>query len=103
MTRKEYDIKDCEVKSIVWETGRQKDILAILDKMLENDREHPEWNVFENDSFYIEYADGTVYEKGKCIESGTYGKKGIKRIIYTNSEDVQVYGTYQVNEYGVVS
>ena len=36
MTKKLYDIKDFEEKSIVYETRRQKDILDILDEMLEN-------------------------------------------------------------------
>ena len=42
----------------------------------------------------------------KCSDGLTYGiyeKKGIVRIIYVNANDTQVYGRYEVNEYGNVS
>lgn len=103
MTKKLYDIKDFEEKSIVYETKRQKDILDILDEMIEN-AEIYEWAyMFEDDSFYIEYKDGKTYEANECGEYGTYKKKGIERIIYVNENDTQVYGKYKVNEYGNVS
>ena len=103
MTKRVYDIKDMEEKSIVYETKRQKDILDILDEMLENAKTFGWAYTFEDDSFYIEYADGTTYEAHECGEYGIYRKKGITRIIYVNANDTQVYGNYKVNEYGNVS
>lgn len=103
MKKKLYDIKDFDEKSIVWETKRQKDILSILDEMLENAQDFGWFYTFADDSFYIEYTDGATYEAGSCGEYGNYRKKGISRIIYTNSYDTQVYGAYDVNEYGIVS
>ncbi len=103
MTKKLYEIKDFEEKSIVWETKRQKDLLDILDEMLEN-AEIFGWSyTFEDDSFYIEYTDGKTYEVHECGEYGIYKKKGIKKIVYANANDTQVYGDYEVNEYGNVS
>ena len=80
MKRVEYDInvKGIEFKSLVIETNRQKDILDILDEMLENAETFGWSYVFEDDSFYIEYTDGTTYEALQ-------------------------YGEYEVNEYGNVA
>lgn len=103
MTKKLYDIKDFEEKSIVYKTKRQKDILDILHEMIENAEIYGWDYTFEDDSFYIEYADGKTYEANECGEYGTYKKKGIARIIYINENDTQVYGQYEVNEYGNVS
>ncbi len=103
MTKKLYDIKDFDEKAVVWETRRQKDILDILDELLENAEIFGWGYIFEDDSFYIEYADGTTYEANFLGADGAYKKKGITRIIYTNANDTQVYGDYEVNEYGNVS
>lgn len=98
-----YNVKDFDGKSIVLETIRKKDILSTLDEMIEN-AEHFGWaHIFEDDSFYIEYTDGKTYEAGPCGEYGVYKKKGISRIIYVNPYDTQVFGQYEVNEYGNVS
>lgn len=103
MNKKVYDIKDFDEKSIVYETKRQKDILDVLDEMIENAEQFGWAYTFEDDSFYIEYTDGKAYEANECGEYGVYKKKGIARIIYTNAYDTQVYGKYEVNEYGNVS
>lgn len=104
MKKVEYKINEegFEFTSIVYETKRQKDILDILDEMLEN-AEYFGWAyIFEDSSFSIEYADGTTYNATECIEEGVYKKRNIKRIIYVNANDTQVYGEYGVNEYGNV-
>ena len=103
ITTREYDIKDFEMKSVVWETSKQKDILVCLDEMLENAEQFGWPYIFEDDSFYIEYADGTTYEANECGEYGIYKKRNIKRIIWVNAMDTGVYGEYEVNEYGNVS
>lgn len=59
---KEYDICDCDIKSTVLITKRQKDILSSLDEMLNLAEIYPWEQIFEDDSFYIEYFDGTHYE-----------------------------------------
>lgn len=103
MKKVEYDIKDLDLKSIVYEIKRQKDILDVLDELIEN-ADFYGWDyTFEDESFYIEYTDGTTYEANCCGECGVYKKRGIKRIIYVNANDTQVYGEYSVNEYGNVS
>ena len=102
----EYDIKDFDdIKSVVVETKRQKDILEILDEKIENVRDYCyEWKkIFEDDTFRIEYNDGTMYEADSLGEEGVYKKKGIKRIIYINPMDTWVFGDYEINEYGNVS
>lgn len=102
----EYDIKGCDdIKSIVIETKRQKDILEILDERLENVRDYGyEWKkIFKDDTFRIEYNNGTMYQADELGEEGVYKKKGIKRIIYINPMDTQVFGDYEVNEYGSIS
>lgn len=103
MTKKIYDINGMEIKSIVYETNRQKDILDILDEMIENAEMFGWAYTFKDENFYIEYADGKTYEANECGEYGTYKKKGIARIIYVNANDTQVFGQYEVNEYGNVS
>ena len=105
MKKVEYEInvEGIEFTSIVYETKKQKDILDILDEMIEN-AEYYGWEyIFEDASFYIEYSDGTTYEAVEFGEYGTYKKRGIKRIIYVNANDTQVYGEYEVNEYGNVA
>lgn len=103
MVKKLYDIKDFEEKSIVYETKRQKDLLDILDEMLENAEQFGWAYTFEDDSFFIEYKDGSIYDASEIGEYGVYKKKGIERIIYANANDTQVYGCYEVSEYGNVS
>lgn len=105
MKKVEYEINNegIEFESVVYETKKQKDILDILDDMIENAREYGWSYTFEDDHFYIEYIDGTTYEAGECGEYGTYKKRNIKRIIYVNANDTWVYGDYEVNEYGNVA
>lgn len=103
MKKKLYDIKDMDIKSIVYETDRQKDILIVLDEMIENSKIYGRDYTFKDESFYIEYNDNSTYEANECEEIGTYKKKNIKKIIYVNPMDTQVYGKYTVNEYGNVS
>lgn len=74
MIKKEYPIKDFEEMSIVWETKRQKDILDILDEMLENAQKFGWFYIFADDNFYIEYTDGSTYEAGSCGEYGLIKK-----------------------------
>ena len=101
---KEYEINDMDgITSTVEECSTQKEILNLLDEMLDNVNNGYDWNYeFENDSFYIEYNDGTSYYAGEYEDLGTYRKKNIHRIIYTNACTTMVYGDYEVNEYGVV-
>jgi hypothetical protein len=103
MIKRLYDIKDFDEKSIVYETKRQKDILDILDEMLENAETFGWAYTFKDEHFSIEYINGTSYEANECGEYGIYKKKGISRIIYINASDTQVYGQYEVNDYGNVS
>lgn len=91
-----------DVNAIVFETSRQKDILDVLDEMLENAKDLGWGNIFEDSSFYIQYRNNKTYEASSCGEYGEYKKKGIERIIYVNPNDTQVYGHYEVNEYGNV-
>ena len=88
--------------SVVYETKKQKDILDVLDDMIENAREYGWSYTFEDEHFSIEYTDGTTYVAGEGGEYGTYKKRNIKRIIYENANDTWVYGDYEVNEYGNV-
>ena len=103
MTKKVYSIEGMpEYTSVVYETRRQKDILDILDEMIWNAEELGWEYTFADDSFYIEYADGTKYEASECGEYGVYKKRNIKQIIYVNANDTEVYGCYCVNEWGNV-
>ena len=99
----EINIEGIELKSVVYETKKQKDILDVLDEMIENAKEYGWAYIFEDVQFCIEYTDGTTYEACACGEYGVYKKRNIKRIIYVNAYDTQVYGDYEVNEYGNVA
>lgn len=99
----EINIEGIELKSVVYETKKQKDILDVLDDMIENAREYGWSYTFEDDHFSIEYTDGTAYEAGEGGEYGIYKKRNIKRAIYVNANDTWVYGNYEVNEYGNVA
>lgn len=105
ITKKEYIIKDFDEKSIVYEVQKQKDILEFLDEKIYNVEElGSRWDyIFADDTFYIEYANGTTFCAGFFGYEGVYKKKGIKRIIYVNAHETMVYGAYDVNEYGNVS
>lgn len=102
MIKREYETGIEDIKSIVYETNRQKDITDILDEMIENAEEYGWGYTFADDSFYIEYADGTTYEAGEMTDEGNYKKRNIIKMIYTNANDTVVYGDYKVNEYGIV-
>lgn len=102
MKKKLYSIEGMEEKSIVYETKRQRDILDVLDEMLEGVDTFGWEYTFEDDSFFIEYKDSSTYSADFFEECGKYKKKGIKRIIYTNVHDTMVYGEYNVNEFGDV-
>lgn len=97
-----FDVDGIAGESVVYETKRQKDILQVLEELVENSEIYGWFSVFDGESFYIEYLDGTTYEASDCGEYGIYKKKGIKRIIYANPNDTQVYGDYEVSEYGNV-
>lgn len=102
MTLKLYDIIDSDIKIEVYECKKQKDILNMLDEMIENAEQYGWSYVFMDDSFYIEYEDGSTYEANENGEYGVYRKKNIAKIIYNNANDTWVYGSYNVNEYGNV-
>jgi hypothetical protein len=72
MKMKEYEIKDIDIKVTVWESKTQKEILDVLDELLENDKEHPEWNVFSDEAIHILYNDGTTYDKLEFVYSIFY-------------------------------
>lgn len=105
MKRRDYPINmdGIEYVSTVYETLKQKDILDVLDEMLENAEEYGLSYIFSDSSFFIEYKNGETYDVLESGEYGTYKKKGIKGILYVNAEDTWVYGNYTVNEYGNVS
>ena len=109
MKKKEYLIKGFDdLKIVVLESKIQKEILEILDELLENEKLWIEGdthidNPFKDEAFHILYKDGSTYDKLDGIEDGIYKKKNIKAIIYDNPYDTWVYGEYKVNEYGVVT
>lgn len=79
MVKKEYPIKGFnDLKSTVYETKRQKDILDILDEMLENAEIYGWSYIFEDNNFYIEYTNKLTYKANACGEYGTYKKKAFQ-------------------------
>ena len=83
MKRRDYPINmdGIEYVSTVYETLKQKDILDVLDEMLENAKEYGLSYIFSDSSFFIEYKNGETYD---VLESGEYGD-------------------FEVNDYGNVS
>lgn len=76
MIEKRYFVEDVNDYSVVYECKAQKDILSILDDMIDT-AENWGWNsVFADDCFYIEYTDGTTYTADFTGEEGRYRKKG---------------------------
>lgn len=98
-----YDIQGTDLYSVVCETTKSSDITGQLKCFLENAADLGWDDTFENDTFYIEYKDGTVYEAGPNGEYGKFHQRNITRAIWYNSEDTVVYGTYTVNEFGNVA
>ena len=108
MKKKEYPIKDFDMCAVVWESRTQKEILEVLDELLENEKLWLEGNSnlsnpFEDEASHILYKDGSTYDKLDGIKEGVYKKKNIKAIVYDNPCDTWVYGEYEVNECGVVT
>jgi len=109
MKRKEYPVKDMDVMVTVIEVDRQKDILCVLDELIENDKyfsnddRYKDYNVFMDEAFFILYKDGSYYSNVDGDVCGVYKKKNIKGIHYSNPVDSQVYGEYEVNEWGCVT
>ena len=99
---KEYFIEDIEMYTTVYKCKTQKEILDVLDELLENAEIFGE-HVFADEAIHILYNDGTTYDRLECIEDGIYKKKNIKAIVYDNPCDTWVYGDYEVNKYGVVT
>ena len=77
MLKKEYRVENLDISVTVWETKRQKDLLDVLDELLENDKLHPENNVFEDMAFFISYKDGSYYSNIDGDAQGIYKKKSI--------------------------
>lgn len=109
MKVKEFPVKDMDVCVTVIEVDRQKDILCVLDELIENDEyfrndeRYVNYNVFMDEAFFILYKDGSYYSNVDGDVEGIYKKKNIKGIHYSNPEDSQVYGEYEVNEWGCVT
>lgn len=101
--KKVYPVKDFDNGITIFECTRQKEILETLNELLENAQQFGLEYIFDDNSFYIEYADGSTYDISACGAYGRYKKRGIKRIIYNNANDTMVYGNYEINEYGCVS
>lgn len=98
---KNYLIKDIDCKITVEITSTIKDIWGWIEEYIDN---LPyEWFEPYDDTFEILYKDGTYDYINYEYDGHKVKKKNIQSIVYNNPEDSIVYGTYQINEYGVVT
>ena len=96
-----FKIEDIDCEVTVEIVNRQKDIFDLIDEFTENLRYS--WFDADDDTFQILYKDGTE----DYIESDYDGHKikrnNISSIVYNNACTSIVYGSFEINEYGVIT
>jgi hypothetical protein len=98
---KEYIINDIEAKVIVEIEKRQKDVLDWMDQY--TDQMNEEWFDASEDVFQILYKDGTIDVIDINYDGHKVRRNNIASIVYNNACTSIIYGSYEINEYGVVN
>ena len=100
-SERHFMIQDINCISIVEIVSKTKDIFDWLDDYIENLRY--EWFESSDESFSILYKDGTQDYIDENYDGHKIKKQNIQSMIYNNPCTSIVYGTFEINEYGVVT
>lgn len=100
MKRREFLIKDIGCKVLVEEVSR-KEVLSWLDNYLDNLQY--DWFDGSDDSFDILYKDGSFVNISVDYDGSKIRRQNIESIVYNNACSSIVYGSFGINEYGVVT
>ena len=100
-SERHFMIQDINCISIVEIVSKTKDIFDWLDDYIENLRY--EWFESSDESFSILYKDGTQDYIDENYDGHKIKKQNIQSMIYNNPYTSIVYGTFEINEYGVVT
>ena len=100
-SERHFMIQDINCISIVEIVNKTKDIFNWLDDYIEN--LHYEWFESSDESFSILYKDGTQDYIDENYDGHKIKKQNIQSMIYNNPCTSMVYGTFEINEYGVVT
>ena len=100
-SERHFMIQDINCISIVEIVSKTKDIFDWLDNYIENLRY--EWFESSDESFSILYKDGTQDYIDENYDGHKIKKQNIQSMIYNNPCTSMVYGTFEINEYGVVT
>ena len=100
-SERHFMIQDINCISIVEIFSRSKDIFDWLDDYIENIRY--EWFESSDESFSILYKDGTQDYIDENYDGHKIKRQNIQSMIYNNPCTSIVYGTFEINEYGVVT
>ena len=100
-SERHFMIQDINCISIVEIVSKTKDIFDWLDDYIENIRY--EWFESSDESFSILYKDGTQDYIDENYDGHKIKKQNIQSMIYNNPCTSIVYGTFEINEYGVVT
>ena len=96
-----YKILDIDANVVVELSNTQKEIFDWMDEYLENLQY--DWYDGSDMSFRILYKDGTEDVIDMDYDGHKVRKNNIKSMVFDNACTSIVYGTYQINEYGVVN
>ena len=100
-SERHFMIQDINCISIVEIVSKTKDIFDWLDNYIDNLRY--DWFESSDESFSILYKDGTQDYIDENQEGHKIKKQNIQSMIYNNPCTSMVYGTFEINEYGVVT
>ena len=100
-SERHFMIQDINCISIVEIVSRSKDIFDWLDDYIENLRY--EWFESSDESFSILYKDGTQDYIDENYDGHKIKRQNIQSMIYNNPCTSIVYGTFEINEYGVIT
>lgn len=96
-----FKILDIDTNIVVELSNTQKEIFDWMDEYLENLQY--DWFDGSDNSFKILYKDGTEDYIDMDYDGHKVKKNNIKSMVFDNACTSMVYGTYQINEYGVVN
>ena len=96
-----FKILDIDINIVVEISNTQKEIFEWMDEYLDNLQY--DWYDGSDTSFRILYKDGTEDTIDIDYDGHKVKKNNIKSMVFDSPCASMVYGTYQINEYGVVN
>lgn len=96
-----FKILDIDTNIVVELSNTQKEIFDWMDEYIENLQY--DWYDGSDMSFKILYKDGTEDIIDMDYDGHKVKRNNIKSLVFDNPSTSMAYGTYQINEYGVVN